>query len=134
MPLLKADFRPAGLLSFAEPPDAEKLCSDVTFLVEGALRFDEAGVLMTFEERPEDITDNVGSLGYDLPGLISSKKLMIDQVKIERGESEESGEYDLEGLFVRLGSRHRHRRRQTSRPRHHRESFRRTVELDDPAK
>ena len=64
----------------------------LTFLVEGAQRFDEAGVLMTFEERPEDITDNVGSLGYDLPGLISSKKLMIDQVKIERGESEESAE------------------------------------------
>ena len=40
----------------------------VTFLVEGALRFDEPGVLMTFEERPEDISDNVGSLGYDLPG------------------------------------------------------------------
>lgn len=75
----------------------------VTFLVEGALRFDEPGILMTFEERPEDISDNVGSLGYDLPGLIASKKLMIDQVKIEHGESEESGEYDLEGLFVRLG-------------------------------
>ena len=55
----------------------------VTFLVEGALRFDEPGILMTFEERPEDISDNVGSLGYNLPSLIASKKLIIDQVKIE---------------------------------------------------
>jgi circadian clock protein KaiC len=75
----------------------------VTFLVEGALRFDQAGVLMTFEERPEDISANVGSLGYDLPKLIKSKKLLIDQVKIERNENQESGDYDLEGLFVRLG-------------------------------
>jgi circadian clock protein KaiC len=75
----------------------------VTFLVEGALRFKEAGVLMTFEERPEDISDNVKSLGYNLPSLIASKTLVIDQVKIERSENEESGAYDLEGLFVRLG-------------------------------
>lgn len=75
----------------------------VTFLVEGALRFDQAGVLMTFEERPEDISANVESLGYDLSELIDSKKLLIDQVRIERNENQESGEYDLEGLFVRLG-------------------------------
>src|ERR1043165_6924411 len=58
----------------------------VTFLVEGALRFDHPGVLMTFEERPEDICANVESLGYDLPGLIASKSLAVDQVRIERGE------------------------------------------------
>src|SRR4051812_21215501 len=75
----------------------------VTFLVEGAIRFGEPGVLMTFEERPQDISDNVKSLGYNLNGLIGSKKLVIDHVKIERGENEQSGEYDLEGLFVRLG-------------------------------
>ena len=75
----------------------------VTFLVEGALRFEEPGVLMSFEERPEDIYANVESLGYNLPSLIASKKLAVDQVKIERGETEESGAYDLEGLFVRLG-------------------------------
>jgi KaiC len=57
----------------------------VTFLVEGALRFDQAGVLMTFEERPEDISANVESLGYKLPDLIEAKKLLIDQVKIEQG-------------------------------------------------
>ena len=75
----------------------------VTFLVQGAVRFNQPGVLMTFEERPDDISANVESLGYDLPGLIASKSLAIDQVRIERGESEESGDYDLEGLFVRLG-------------------------------
>src|SRR4051812_23421212 len=75
----------------------------VTFLVHGAVRFKEPGVLMTFEEHPYDISANVESLGYDLPGLIASKSLAIDQVRIERGESEESGAYDLEGLFVRLG-------------------------------
>ncbi len=75
----------------------------VTFLVEGTLRFNEPGVLMTFEERPQDISDNVKSLGYDLSGLVASKKLIIDHVKIERGDHEQSGEYDLEGLFVRLG-------------------------------
>src|SRR4051812_28282468 len=75
----------------------------VTFLVEGALRFDQPGVLMTFEERPEDISANVESLGYNLPSLIESKKLLIDHAKIERNENQESGDYDLEGLFVRLG-------------------------------
>jgi hypothetical protein len=77
----------------------------VTFLVEGALRFEEPGVLISFEESPADISANVGSLGYNLPSLIASKKLVVDQVKIERGETEESGAYDLEGLFVRLGMR-----------------------------
>src|SRR6185369_17494164 len=62
----------------------------VTFLVNGAVRFKQPGVLMTFEERPDDISANVESLGYDLPGLIASKSLAIDQVRIERGESEES--------------------------------------------
>ena len=75
----------------------------VTFLAEGSLRFDEPGVLISFEERPQDISENVASLGYDLPRLIAEKKLFIDQVQIERGENEESGAFDLEGLFVRLG-------------------------------
>src|SRR5450830_143075 len=73
----------------------------VTFLVEGALRFEEPGVLISFEESPEDISANVESLGYNLPSLIASKKLVVDQVIIERGEIEDT--YDLEDLFVRLG-------------------------------
>lgn len=58
---------------------------------------------MSFEERPQDISENVASLGYDLPRLVAEKKLFIDQVQIERGDNEESGSFDLEGLFVRLG-------------------------------
>lgn len=74
----------------------------MTFLVEGATRFDEPGVFMTFEESAPDLVANVASLGYDIPGLIDAKKLVIDHVQIERSEIEEAGEYDLSGLFVRL--------------------------------
>ncbi|SMH38010.1 circadian clock protein KaiC [Azospirillum lipoferum] len=75
----------------------------MTFLVNGALRFDEPGVFMSFEERAEDLAANIASLGIDVPGLVAAKKLAIDHVRVERSEIEESGEYDLEGLFVRLG-------------------------------
>ena len=75
----------------------------VTFLVNGANQSDEPGVFMSFEERAEDLTANVASLGYDLDGLVAAGKLAIDHVRIERSEIEEAGEYDLEGLFVRLG-------------------------------
>jgi circadian clock protein KaiC len=74
----------------------------MTFLVNGARRFGEAGVLMSFEEGAEDLAANVASLGYDVPGLLAEKRLLIDHVRIERSEIEEAGEYDLEGLFVRL--------------------------------
>jgi circadian clock protein KaiC len=74
----------------------------MSFLVHGARQFGEAGVLMSFEEGAEDLGANVASLGYDVPGLIAEKKLLIDHVRVERSEIEESGEYDLEGLFVRL--------------------------------
>jgi circadian clock protein KaiC len=75
----------------------------LTFLVKGATVYDEPGVFMTFEERADDLVENVSSLGYDLPRLIADKKLVIDYVRVERSEIEQSGEYDLEGLFVRLG-------------------------------
>jgi len=75
----------------------------VTFLHNGATRFDEPGVFMTFEERPDDVVKNVSSLDYDLSRLIAEKKLIIDHVRIERTEIQETGEYDLEGLFIRLG-------------------------------
>ena len=58
---------------------------------------------MSFEERADDLAANVASLGYDLDGLIAEGKLAIDYVRVERSEIEETGEYDLEGLFVRLG-------------------------------
>lgn len=83
-------------------PGSGKTLLALTFLVNGATQFDEPGVLMTFEENAEEIASDVASLGFDLPELIASKKLSIDYVRVDRSEIEETGEYDLEGLFVRL--------------------------------
>ncbi|MGO9942696.1 MAG: circadian clock protein KaiC [Rhodoblastus sp.] len=74
----------------------------LTYLVEGALKYGEPGVFMCFEENEEELAANIASLGYDLDSLIASKKLSVDYVHVERSEIEETGEYDLEGLFVRL--------------------------------
>ena len=73
------------------------------FLVRGATEFNEPGVFMAFEESAKDLTRNVASLGFDLKDLVARKKLVLDFVYVERSEIEESGEYDLEGLFIRLG-------------------------------
>ena len=75
----------------------------VEFLVHGAIDYDDPGVFIAFEETEEDLTKNVASLGYDLADLSRRKKLTIDYIRVERSEIEETGEYDLEGLFVRLG-------------------------------
>jgi circadian clock protein KaiC len=72
------------------------------FLVRGAVQFGEPGVFMAFEETEKELKANVASLGFDLAGLVQRKKIVIDYVHIERSEAQESGEYDLEGLFVRL--------------------------------
>ena len=80
-----------------------KTLLSIEFLVHGATQFNEPGVLMAFEETEEDLIKNVASLGYDLKELSDHKKLVVDHVHIERSEIEETGEYDLEGLFVRLG-------------------------------
>ncbi len=73
------------------------------FLVRGATEFNEPGVFMAFEETVEELTQNVASLGFDLNDLAKHKKIALDFVYIERSEIEETGEYDLEGLFIRLG-------------------------------
>jgi circadian clock protein KaiC len=73
------------------------------FLVRGALQFNEPGVFMTFEETGEELAQNVASLGFKLDDLVARKKIFLDHVRIERSEIEETGEYDLEGLFIRLG-------------------------------
>jgi circadian clock protein KaiC len=73
------------------------------FLVRGAIEFDEPGVFMAFEETAEELEANVASLGFDLKDLIARKKLRLDYVSVDRSEFEETGEYDLEGLFIRLG-------------------------------
>jgi circadian clock protein KaiC len=73
------------------------------FLVRGATQFHEPGVFMAFEETAMDLTQNVASLGFDLKDLIVRKRILLDFVYVERSEIEETGEYDLEGLFIRLG-------------------------------
>jgi circadian clock protein KaiC len=73
------------------------------FLVKGATEYDEPGVFMAFEETAEELTKNVRSLGFDLDDLAEQNKLAVDYVHIERSEIEETGEYDLEALFIRLG-------------------------------
>ncbi len=73
------------------------------FLVRGATQFNEPGVFMAFEETAKDLTQNVASLGFDLDDLIARKRILLDFVYVERAELEETGEYDLEGLFIRLG-------------------------------
>lgn len=72
------------------------------FLVRGIEEFGEPGVLLAFEETPEEMARNVASLGFDLEGLARKKKLSLDYLRIEPSEIHETGEYDLEGLFIRL--------------------------------
>ncbi|HEV8106306.1 MAG TPA: circadian clock protein KaiC [Burkholderiales bacterium] len=73
------------------------------FLLRGAEQHGETGVFMAFEETEHDLSQNVRSLGFDLENLIAEKKIAVDHVHIEPAEIHETGEYDLEGLFLRLG-------------------------------
>ena len=73
------------------------------FLVRGTTQFDEPGVFMSFEETEPELRANVASLGFELAALVRRKQILVDHVRIERSEFQETGEYDLEGLFVRLG-------------------------------
>jgi len=72
------------------------------FLIKGALQFGEPGVFMSFEETSDELTKNVASLGLNLDDLVAQKKISLDYVQIDRSEIAETGEYDLEGLFIRL--------------------------------
>jgi circadian clock protein KaiC len=85
-------------------PGCGKTTLGVEFLVRGVLEYGEPGVFMAFEETPQDLTENVASLGFDLRDLCAKKKLFLDYVYVERNEIQETGEYDLEGLFIRLQS------------------------------
>jgi circadian clock protein KaiC len=76
----------------------------IEFLVRGAVQFNEPGVCITFEESARDLALNVASLGFDLEQLQKSKKLVIDHIYIDKNEIAETGEYDLEGLFIRLNA------------------------------
>lgn len=80
-----------------------KTVFSIEFIVKGATEYNEPGVFVAFEEKSEELAVNVASLGFDLKKLISDKKIKIDHIQIDRSEIEETGEYDLEGLFIRLG-------------------------------
>jgi circadian clock protein KaiC len=80
-----------------------KTLFSIEFIVKGAMKFNEPGVFVAFEEKSEEIAANVASLGFDVNKLIATKKIRIDHIQIDRNEIEETGEYDLEGLFIRLG-------------------------------
>ena len=73
------------------------------FLIRGATEFGEPGACITFEETEQEVAQNVRSLGFDVDELVREGKLAFDYVHIDRREIEETGEYDLEGLFLRLG-------------------------------
>lgn len=83
-------------------PGSGKTLVGLSFLVNGARHHGEPGVLLSFEESARELASDVASLGFDLPGLVAAGQLCVDYVHIDRSEIEETGEYDLEGLFVRL--------------------------------
>ncbi|KAA9349190.1 circadian clock protein KaiC [Larkinella humicola] len=80
-----------------------KTLFSIEFIVHGAMLYGEPGVFMSFEEKAEELVLNVASLGYNLNQLQHDKLIRLDHVRIERSEIEETGEYDLDGLFIRLG-------------------------------
>lgn len=75
----------------------------VEFLVRGAVEYGEPGVLVSFEESAKEIIQNVASLGWNLQDLVAEEKILIDHIYVEASEIQETGEYDLEALFIRLG-------------------------------
>jgi len=87
-----------------EPAGCGKTLLAMEFIVRGITQFGEPGIFMAFEEKANELATNMITLGMDVEGLIQQKKLAVDYVHIERSEIEETGDYDLEGLFVRLGN------------------------------
>jgi circadian clock protein KaiC len=80
-----------------------KTLLSIEYIIRGALEYGEPGVFMAFEEKAEELAVNVASMGFNLNELIADKLVRVDHVHIERNEIEETGEYDLDGLFIRLG-------------------------------
>lgn len=83
-------------------PGCGKTLMAIEFIVRGAILYNEPGVFVAFEEKADELATNVASLGFDLEKLQKNKKLRLDYVHIDRSEIDETGEYDLEGLFIRL--------------------------------
>src|SRR6478752_6855169 len=86
------------------PAGCGKTLLAMEFLVRGITQFDEPGVFLAFEESAEDLISNVASLGFDLAQFVAEGQLVIDHVNVVGEQMEETGEWDLEGLFVRLGA------------------------------
>ncbi|HEY9533195.1 MAG TPA: ATPase domain-containing protein, partial [Mucilaginibacter sp.] len=84
-------------------PGCGKTLFSLEFIVRGLQEFGDPGVFIAFEEKADELAMNVASLGFDLEQLQESKLLKIDYIHIDKSEIEETGEYDLEGLFIRLG-------------------------------
>ena len=74
------------------------------YIVNGAQQFNEPGIFMTFEEKTDDLLDNVKSIGYDIRKLITDKKVILEHLNVSHNEVNEIGKYNLEGLFTRLGA------------------------------
>ncbi len=74
----------------------------IDFLINGATKYNEPGIFMSFEETEDELYKNVASLNLDLHGLVARKKILIEYVLLERRDIQESGEFNLEGLFIRL--------------------------------
>src|SRR3982751_2882872 len=80
-----------------------KTLFSLEFIVRGIIEFNEPGVFVAFEEKADELATNVASLGFDLNRLVKQNKMRIDYVHIKRSEIQETGEYDLDGLFIRIG-------------------------------
>ncbi len=85
-------------------PGCGKTLFAMEFIIRGIADHNEPGVFVAFEENIDDLKKNFKSMGFDLDDLVRQKKLVLDHIAIERTEIEETGEYDLEGLFIRLGA------------------------------
>ena len=85
-------------------PGCGKTLFAMEFIIRGIADYEEPGVFVAFEENIDDLKKNFKSMGFDLDDLVRQKKLVLDHIAIDRSEIEETGEYDLEGLFIRLGS------------------------------
>ncbi len=85
-------------------PGCGKTLFAMEFIARGITEYGDPGVFIAFEEKTDDLKKNFKSMGFDLDDLVNRKKLVLDHITVERSEIEETGEYDLEGLFIRLGS------------------------------
>ncbi|MCA1959260.1 MAG: hypothetical protein LDL33_00590 [Desulfomonile sp.] len=84
-------------------PGSGKTAFALEFIVRGVHRYGESGVFVSFDESPDELQENARSFGFDLAALAAERKILLDHVHIERSEIEESGEYNLDGLFISLG-------------------------------